>query len=173
MRAPPAPINALSRPAALGLVVALLAAATLGAAHYFEHVVGLAPCELCLYQRLPWWMALGLACVAILGRRAPLVASVALGLAALALLGNAGLAAYHTGVEYGWWAGPSGCSGAAALPSDLGGLKQALQGPPPPRCDETPWSLFGLSMAAYNLLLSLGGAALIIGVMRGAGRRTS
>jgi disulfide bond formation protein DsbB len=163
-------VDRLEEPAWLGAAVALAAIAVLGAANYFEHVLDLAPCTLCLYQRIPWWVALGLGCIAVLGRRAPLVATVALALAAMALFVNVGLAGYHAGVEYGFWAGPTGCSGDT-LPQTLGGLQQALQGPPAPRCDEVPWSLFGVSMAGYNFLLSLGGALAILAIMRRAGRR--
>lgn len=159
----------IERPSWLGALLALTAAAVLGAANYFEHVVGLEPCTLCLYQRVPWWVALGLGCVAILGRRAPVVASVSLGLAILVLLAGAALAGYHAGVEWGVLPGPSGCSGDA-MPQSLDALNQSLAGPPPARCDEVPWSLFGISMAGYNFLLSVGAAVLLFLAMRRAGR---
>jgi disulfide bond formation protein DsbB len=164
-------IDLLTHPAYLGAALVLTAASVLGGANYFEHVLGLAPCKLCLYQRIPWWLALGLGSMAMLGRRTPLVATIALGLAVLALLANAGLSGYHAGVEYGFWAGPTGCSGDS-LPQSLGALNEALKGPPPPRCDEVPWSLFGISMAGYNLILSLATGLAILALMRRAGRET-
>lgn len=157
----------LQRPAGIGLLIALLAALVLGTVNYFEHVEGLAPCKLCLYQRVPWWIALGLGCAAILLRNKPRLATISIGIAALALAANAVLAGYHAGVEYHWWAGPTGCSGDT-MPDSFEALGQSLQGPPPPRCDETPWSLFGLSMAAYNMLLSVGAAIGILWLVRRA-----
>lgn len=159
----------IGRPAWLGTMLALAAAAVLGAANYFEHVVGLQPCTLCLYQRMPWWVALGLGCLAILGRRTPVIASVVLGLAILVLLAGAGLGGYHAGVEWGLLPGPTGCTGDA-MPQSLSALNDALAGPPPPRCDEVPWSLFGISMAGYNFLLSVVVAGLLFLAMRRAGR---
>ncbi|MBP5858787.1 disulfide bond formation protein B [Marivibrio halodurans] len=159
----------IERPGRLGLILAVAAVAVLGVANFFEHAMGLKPCALCLYQRVPWWVALGLGCLAILGRRAPVLASVALGLGVLTLLAGAGIAGYHAGVEYGLWPGPAGCTGDN-LPTSLGGLNEALKGPPPPRCDDVPWSLFGISMAGYNFLISLGGALLLFAAMRHAGR---
>lgn len=150
-------------PRRLPHLIALSAALVLAAANVFEHVFGYEPCQLCLYQRLPWWIALGLACVAAwLLRVRPTLSLLIAILALLTVAVGAGLAGYHAGVEYKFWAGPSGCSGAGG---DLaGGLAAALQavqeGPAGPACDEVPWSLFGISMAGYNFLLSLGLVAL-------------
>ena len=154
----------LHRPETLGAALAVLALAVLAVANYIEHVEGVAPCKLCLYQRVPWWLALGLGSAAVALRTRPRAAVAALAVAALALAVNAGLAGYHVGVEQGWWAGPSGCSGAGALPSDLTALNEALKGPPPAACDEIAWTLFGLSMAAYNFLISAGAAIAIVAV---------
>jgi len=122
------------------------------AGYWFQYVVGLAPCKLCLWQRWPHAIApiLGMAGIAIGGRLLPLA-----GMTTMAL--SAGLGAYHTGVERKWWPGPSSCSGDVA---GFRGLspKQMLdpaQVQPVVLCDQVQWSLFGLSMASYNALMSL------------------
>jgi len=126
--------------------------ATLGSALIFEHVGDLDPCSLCLQQRMPYWLLIPAAALAgILGRETNLgLAPVLLiALCALAAAANVGLAGYHAGVEYKWWQGPQGCTGNALVAGSLAELQQQLDGVKIPRCDETPWSLFGLSMAGF------------------------
>lgn len=123
-------------------------AAILAAAYGFQHIGGLAPCQLCLWQRWPHAAAILLGLV---GMAAPLALLAWLG--AGAMLTNAGIAAYHTGVERKWWAGPTSCSGGG---EDLGALTGAQllstdMGSAVVMCDEIPWMLFGLSMANYNV----------------------
>lgn len=76
------------------------------------------------------------------------------------VLAGAGIAGYHTGVEQGWWQGLAACSAPdiGSLSSDE--LFDRIMSAPVARCDEIPWSFLGLSMAAWNGLLSLGLAAL-------------
>ena len=131
------------------------AVAVLGAAYIFQHGFGYQPCQLCLYQRLPWWIAIALGCGAFMARNnLPGLSRMLLILLGLTVLTGAGVAGYHAGVEWKWWPGPSGCSGEISY-NTIEELKAALLATPPVRCDETPWSLFGRSMAGYNFLLSL------------------
>jgi len=139
-------------------VMVLSAGAVLLAANVFEHVFGYQPCQLCLYQRLPWWIALGIGCLAVivLKKNRPTLSFLFLLVGFVAVAVGAVIAGYHAGVEYGFWEGPEGCSGAQDL---SGGLSAALNriegGAIPPSCDAAPWSLFGISMAGYNFLISL------------------
>jgi disulfide bond formation protein DsbB len=136
-------------------------AALLAGALAFQHIGGLAPCQMCLWQRWPHVAAIlaGLAALALPGRLPPL-------LGAAAALATAGIGLFHTGVERGWWKGPGTCSGgvpADAAPADL--LEQILEAPLV-RCDEVAWSLAGLSMASWNAVLSLALAALWLAAAR-------
>ncbi|WP_420559892.1 disulfide bond formation protein B [Tepidicaulis sp.] len=143
--------------------VLAITALTIGGALFFEHVIGLQPCSLCLVQRNPYYAALPLAFLAGVASR-----EANIGIIPLALMGaltlifivSAGLGVHHAGVEYGWWEGPAGCSGGLAFPGSVSDLQAQLEGARPVRCDEVPWSLFGLSLAGYNVLISLGLAAL-------------
>ena len=144
--------------AGAALVVALLA----------QHWGGLAPCLLCLWQRWALWavVALGMGgIVAALFGRARLAGALTL-LAGVAALGSAGIAFFHVGVEQHWWTGTSGC-GASLIDPRLTAeeLRTRIEAAPMVRCDQVAWSLFGLSMAAYNLLYStmLGAAGVALG----------
>ncbi len=137
------------------------ATAIIGTALASEIFGGLVPCALCLQQRWPYYIAIPLLLVCGLARgSAPASSAPLLALAGLVFLIGAGLAAYHAGVEYQWWAGPSGCGGGTGLADNTQALLQALQSEKVVRCDEAAFTLFGLSMAGYNFLASLALAAL-------------
>jgi disulfide bond formation protein DsbB len=146
----------IDRPFFTPLALLLMSAAILGGANAFQHIGGLQPCTLCLYQRWPWWIAGGLALLALLLRRERRICRALSALGAVAVLVGAGIAFYHTGVEQHWWAGPTACSATAATPQTLEALRAQIFAAPVVRCDEIPWSLFGISMAGYNVLISLG-----------------
>lgn len=136
----------------------LVSAGLLIGANIFEHVFGYAPCQLCLYQRLTWWIVLGVACIAAwLMKSRPTLAVLVCVLAIVSVAAGAVIAGYHAGVEYTWWLGPSGCSGAQPMTFSLEeALNNVASAPPPPACDEVVWSLFGISMSGYNFLISIG-----------------
>ncbi len=140
-------------PAALLLlaVVAILLAA-LG----FQHLGGVAPCELCYYQRIAYATAGVLALLALPAGRRPWAAWL-LALAGLALVVNLGIAGYQVGVEQQWWAGPQGCTGdQVGSAASVEQLRAQIMAGPVVRCDEVAWSLFGISLAGYNMPMSLG-----------------
>lgn len=113
----------------------------------------LEPCILCLYQRLPY-VATGL--LALLALRltpdSPAIA-VIVGLCALAYLAGGGIAIYHVGVEQHWWV--SGCTGNSAAELTFDQIKAALTAKAEKSCDDVDWTLFGISMATYNVVFSL------------------
>lgn len=129
-------------------------AALLAGAFIFQ-ALGYAPCKLCLWQRWPHAAAvlIGVAALALPGRLLPL-------LGAGAALATAGLGLYHTGVERGWWEGPATCSAGGVGGLTPEELLAQINSAPLIRCDEVAWQLAGLSMASWNMLLSLGLAVL-------------
>ncbi len=160
---------------ALGIEVApvlvlLVGGATILAALGFQHLGGYVPCKLCLQQRWPYYVGLPIAALALVAaRRGPRSAArAALGLVAAVFLVGAGLGAYHAGVEWGLWAGPSDCGGAGTTIRDVGDLMRQLQTARVVSCTEAAWRFLGLSMAGWNALVSLGLAAL---AAAGAARR--
>jgi disulfide bond formation protein DsbB len=136
----------------------LASAAMLAVAHAFQTFGGLAPCELCLKQRTVYWVAAGVAAIAMAVVRlpgGPRFRAASCWLLALIFLAGAGVAGYHAGVEWKFWPGPESCSGggkvtAAALRDLLngGGVKM-------PACDRPAWVFGGLSMAGWNTIASL------------------
>lgn len=143
-----------------GLAAGLLLAgpaALLAGAYGFQYLGGLTPCEMCWWQRYALMVALALAAAGwLLGRNRALLV-----LAALAVLANAGIGVFHAGVEQHWWQGITACAAAPASGSSADVMAEIFA-QPLVRCDAIPWSLFGLSMAAWNALLSalIGGFAL-------------
>lgn len=139
-----------------------ISAAVLAAAYSAEYIGGMQPCTLCLYERVPWFLAgamsLGIVLLQFTGpmQRLLLLAS------GLVLLVGAGISVYHVGVEQHWWAGPTGCSAAEEMPQSLAELRSQLQAATQPRCDEIPWQMWGVSMAGYNGIASLSTALLAL-----------
>jgi disulfide bond formation protein DsbB len=147
--------------ATAALIIALVGAATIAGAWFFELAIRLKPCPLCLEQREPYYIAIPLALIVAFAawRKAPRAIVIAglLALAALMLWG-AYLGVFHAGIEWGWWAGPQECSGAAPLGPATDFLKR-LETINVTRCDEAAWRFLGLSLAGYNALISAGLAA--------------
>ena len=153
------------RMAGAAIVAAAIAAATILGAYFFEYALGYQPCPLCLTQRIPYYVAIPVAVAVAIGARTGASRRLlALGLAvvALAMLIGAGLGAYHSGVEWKWWAGPSTCGGPVGGFGSAGSLLQTIEATPVVRCDEAAWRLLGLSLAGYNVLISAAVAAIAI-----------
>ena len=145
------------------LAIAVVAAATLAGAWFFELVLDIRPCPLCLEQRYAYYLAIPLgALVAFAAAKdAPRgVLMAGLAILALAALGNAWLGAYHAGVEWKWWQGPTDCSGPVVSLGSAGNLLERLATTKVIRCDEVQWRFLGLSLAGYNVLISLAMAAI-------------
>ncbi len=125
-------------------------AALLIAAFAFQHLGGLAPCKLCLWQRWPHGVAMGVGALALFvpGILLPLLGMIA-------ALGTAAIGAYHTGVEKGWWEGPATCSAQGTEGLSAQELMDQILAAPLVRCDEVAWSMLGLSMASWNMIAAL------------------
>src|SRR3954453_11693511 len=140
------------------LAVAVIAAATLAGAWFFQLVLDIRPCPLCLEQRYAYYLAvpLGLLVAFVGARGAPrpvLLAGLALLL--VAALANAWLGGYHAGVEWKFWQGPTDCTGPVGNLGSAGSLLERLDTVKVIRCDEVQWRFLGLSLAGYNVLISL------------------
>ncbi len=148
------------------LLAAFGSFALLAGAFGFQ-ALGYAPCKLCLWQRWPHAAAIGIgALVLFLG---PLLL---LGIAgALSALTTAGIGAYHTGVEKGWWEGPTSCSGGGNTLDGLSGQDLLSLDVPTNvvMCDKVAWAFLGVSMASWNALISLTLAGLWVAALRRVG----
>jgi disulfide bond formation protein DsbB len=135
------------------LWIAAASVAILAVVWIFQSL-GYAPCELCLTQRYAFYAAVPLALLtALASRSAQGLARAGFALLALAFLANAALAAYHAGVEYHWWQGPTACTGGPGS-LDVNDLVKALDSVKVVRCDEVQLRIAGLSLAGWNVLAS-------------------
>jgi disulfide bond formation protein DsbB len=160
-----------AQPAAANAAVAITAVgvATILGAYFFQYVMKLAPCPLCLEQRIPYYIAIPLALVVawIAGKGAP-KPLIMLGLLLLVIIAlvSAGLGTYHAGIEWKWWIGPTECTGDMTK-FNTGDLLSQIETTSVVRCDQAAWRLFGLSLAGYNVLISLLLAAIgLLGILR-------
>ena len=150
---------------AAALAITLIAAATLAGAWFFQLVLDIRPCPLCLEQRYAYYLSLPLALVVAFAasRGAPRqVVLAGFALLLFAALANAWLGGYHAGVEWKFWEGPTDCSGPVVDLGSAGTLLQRLDSVKVIRCDEVQWRFLGLSLAGYNVLISLAMAAIAV-----------
>ena len=155
------------------IAAALISAAMLGTAHAFETFGKYPPCELCLHQREAYWIALAIGIVgAVAIRMRPDFARAIALVLGLVFAAGALLAAYHAGVEWKWWPGPSSCTGAGTKGVSATDMADLLAGVKvhAVRCDEAAWKMLGLSMAGWNALASAGFAAisLFVAISKGS-----
>jgi disulfide bond formation protein DsbB len=144
--------------ASAAVAVAVIGIAAILGAYFFQYVLGLPPCPLCLEQRMAYYVSIPLAALILLGvsvGSSPKVAILALIAIAGFMLWNTGLGFYHAGIEWQWWAGPQDCAGPLTDIGSRGGLLEQLQQIRVVRCDEAAWRFLGLSLAGYNALISL------------------
>lgn len=142
------------------LLALVIPAALLGGAWIAQLGFGLAPCEMCHWQRWPHYAALVPALAAFVAPtawRRLLIIVAALLIAASGLIG-----AFHAGVEYGWWEGLTRCATPATMSFE------DLLNAPLVRCDVAPWTLWGVSLAGFNAIFSVGGAVAILLLLRRA-----
>jgi disulfide bond formation protein DsbB len=148
----------------------------LAIAHAFERFGGLAPCLLCLKQREVYWTAMAVAAAGIAAGylfKRPVVTRLFCAALALIFLYGVGLATWHAGAEWKWWPGPEACAidpkgtfTTSGINDLLDGAKQAT-----PSCEVALWRFLGLSMAGWNVLISLKLAVLSVLAALGFGDR--
>jgi disulfide bond formation protein DsbB len=159
MLAPPLQEGA-SRLKQARLLALLLPSGLLGGALFSQYVGGLYPCEMCYWQRWPHAAAILLAIGAFVSRSNPSHSRMLVLLAALAIAVSGAIGVFHAGVEIGWWEGITQCTatGATSL--------QDILNVPLVRCDQVQWEFLGISMAGWNAIISLLGAAAIVALAR-------
>ncbi|MFA7440584.1 MAG: disulfide bond formation protein B [Sphingomonadaceae bacterium] len=139
-------MNAARRSA---LLLILISGSLLAGALWFQYGVGLPPCEMCFWQR---YAHLGVLTVA--GFAAAFGRTLVVWLAVLAMLVAASLGLFHAGVEQGWWQGVTACTSAMQPGMTQADIFATIMNSPLVRCDQIPWQFLGLSMAAWNALIS-------------------
>jgi disulfide bond formation protein DsbB len=153
----------LARPrdrlASARLLALAVPAVLLAGAWASQLIGGLVPCEMCLWQRWPHYIALGLAAAAFAAPR-PFFARALVALAAVAIAASGAIGAFHAGVEWHWWQGITACSTAAGGPGvSTDEMLRRILAAPVVRCDAAQWRLLGVSLAGWNAVFSFAGAA--------------
>jgi disulfide bond formation protein DsbB len=150
-------------------IALLLPTALMAGALGSQFIGGLFPCEMCHWQRWPHYTAIVLAALAFVVP-GPALKRALVALAAIAILVSGGIGVFHAGVEYHWWQGITACSttmqGSGGSVEDM--LKRIMDAPVV-RCDVAQWSLFGISLAGFNAIISITGGLAIFWLLR---RRT-
>jgi len=139
------------------LVVAV-GLATIVAAWGFQLIGGFVPCKLCLAERVPYYIGLPFALVALLAALAgakPTVVRIFLIVAALVFAYGVYLGTYHAGAEWGWWAGPTDCGGTSGPVNQVDDLLNQLNNIRIVSCTEASWRFLGLSFAGWNAVVSI------------------
>ena len=154
---------------AASIATAVVAAAAILGAYYFQYVLGLAPCPLCLDERIAYYVAIPLAGLMAVGARGHVrrgLLRAGLLVVGLVMLASAGLGAYHAGVEWQFWPGPADCSGPIQRFGRASDLLRQLNSVHVVRCDDAAWRFLGVSLAGYNVLISLVLAAIAAWALR-------
>ena len=116
----------------------------------FQYVGDMAPCKMCYWQRYPHVGAIIIAGIILI---TGIGVFAVLGL--LSALITAGVGGFHAGVERGWWEGPQSCTSTSIDNLSTEELLAQIMSAPMVRCDEIPWQMFGLSMAGWNMVVSI------------------
>jgi disulfide bond formation protein DsbB len=155
----------LRQPSTVALAVAAVLAVVLAGAWGFEIIADLAPCPLCLQQRWPYYagipLALGVAVMAGQGAN-PGAITLGLGVLAVLLAGSAAFGAFHAGVEWGFWQGPTDCAGGRPITGNAADLLAQIARTRVVACDQAAFRFLGLSLAGYNALISAGLCGLVV-----------
>ena len=141
-------------------ILAIIVATIVGA--FAFQAAGYAPCELCLKERLPYYlgMVIGASTLAVAWRGSRGATKVGFALLALLFLFSAGFGAWHAGIEWGFWAGPTDCTGSLERASSNADFLHQLQTVRVVRCDAVAIRILGLSLAGWNAVVSVGVAIL-------------
>jgi disulfide bond formation protein DsbB len=150
-------------PFGIALVILAIAVSTIAGAFLFE-ALGYAPCELCLKERIPYYVAVPLAGLAVLFAARSSKAFLRAAFVALALIfaASAIFGAYHAGIEWGLWPGPTECTGPLDHARSTTDFLKQLQSVKVTRCDAPALRMLGLSLAGWNAIISAGLAALAV-----------
>ncbi len=150
--------------ARLGLAKALavlVPAGLLAGAYGSQYIGGLAPCEMCYWQRYAHWAGLAFALAAVAGGAMPDRGRSFVWLAALGILASGAIGFYHAGVELNYFEGFTQCTAVVGGGSSEDVFK-SIMAAPIVRCDQVQWSFLGISMAGWNAILSFAGALTVL-----------
>jgi disulfide bond formation protein DsbB len=136
----------------ISIFLILFSSLSLALAYTSEHIFGMLPCILCIYQRIPFFVVIALGLLSLAFNGATRLVFVAL--CAVAILAGACIAAYHVGVEHGKFHVEGGCESKDAPVSTLEEMRNQLIGKAASPCDKPQFIFLGVSMAGWNFFFS-------------------
>jgi len=145
-----------------GAIAFLVPLGALMGAYGSQHLMGLAPCHLCLEQRWPHFAALAAALISLFFGTGSRTGRVLIAVAAGGILTSGGIAVFHAGVEAGLWEYTSPCTSTMTTG---GNALEAIMAAPIIRCDEVSFRLLGISMAGWNAIISIFSAIAITALL--------
>jgi disulfide bond formation protein DsbB len=150
-------------PFGIAFAILAIAAASIAGAFLFQ-ALGYPPCELCLKERMPYYAAIPIAGLALIFvmRGATALSRVTFSVLAVVFAVSAIFGAYHAGVEWGFWPGPTECTGALQRAASVTDFLKQLESVKVVRCDSAALRILGLSLAGWNALISAGLAGLAV-----------
>lgn len=160
-----APASLAKSDTAIAAVLTLGMAVVVGSALGFEHIGGYIPCALCLMERNPYYIGMGVGVLAVLSsvfRLPPVVTRGLIGVIAVLMIVSVGLGTYHAGVEWKFWEGPTSCTIGATGGDAPVNVLEALNATKAPSCTEATLRVLGLSFAGWNVLTSAALAAIAL-----------
>ncbi|GEO86338.1 MULTISPECIES: disulfide bond formation protein B [Alphaproteobacteria] len=146
-------------------VLTLGMAVVVGSALGFEHIGGYIPCALCLLQRNPYYIGVGVGALAVLSslfKLPPIVTRGLIAVIAVLMIVSIGLGTYHAGVEWKFWEGPASCTIGATSAEAPVNVLEALNSTKAPSCTDATLRVLGLSFAGWNVLTSAALAAIAL-----------
>ena len=155
------PGSGLSSNGMARLLALLVPVGLLGGALVSQYVGGLWPCEMCWWQRYPHAAAILIAGVAFAFTADSPRARTLAALAAAAIAVSGGIGVYHAGVEAHVFKGFTACSTMASGGVTAADMLKQIMKVPLIQCDQVQWRFAGLSLAAWNAIISLTGASAI------------
>jgi disulfide bond formation protein DsbB len=148
------------------ILVLAIGLATIAGAWAFELIGGYIPCPLCLQERIPYYVGLPLALIALVLSPRPWPSRALLFLTAVTFIVSAGLGVYHAGAEWAWWQGPTSCAAGSGGALNPGGLLDELENIRVVSCTDASWRFphvfWGLSFAGWNAVISIALAAIAL-----------
>jgi len=138
----------------LPLLLLLATGSAIVGALLSQYVWGFNPCNLCIFQRIPYYIIIALSILAIFLRKKPTSVIILICFCIIGFLAEIGIAGFHVGVEQKWWPGTESCGGGDVA-SSIEALRAQIMGAPISRCDDPSFYFLGITMAAWNLIYSL------------------
>ena len=149
------------------IVILAIISLTIISALIIQYWLGHEPCKLCLYERIPYFLSMLLIIKILFIKKYEKITFLIL---SLVFIGSAALAFYHFGIEQGFFSESLACttgdlSKTLSKEELLEQLKQNSIS-----CKDVSFRIMGLSLAAINIIFSIGLSVIFIKLFTNYGK---